>query len=153
MRAVLVALLACVLTTGCALFSGPRTETCVDWVHFETPQKLFDDAALVVVGKPVGKDGTASIYGYTAQIHLVEVETVLKGQPGPGPLLIASTPATCTGGNSYPQGDPLDSRRMVHAHTGTRSRTFPGGCRAAFPPFVTAGSGAWSAGTDMAVPT
>lgn len=137
MRAVLVALLACVVTTGCALFSGPRTETCVDWVHFETPQKLFDDAALVVVGKPVGKDGTASIYGYTAQIHLVEVETVLKGQPGPGPLLIASTPATCTGGNSYPQGDQLDSRQRMliyasHQHGGWSTLT-PGQGAEPFP--------------------
>lgn len=113
-RAVLVALLACGLATGCGLFPGHQSETCVDWIRFETPQELFDDAALVVVGKPTATDGETSVYGYTARIHLVEVETVLKGQPGPGPLRIASTPQTCTGGVSYPHGDPLDgSQRML----------------------------------------
>jgi hypothetical protein len=110
---VLASLLACVLTAGCDLLPGSRTETCVDWHHFETPQELFDDAALVVVGTPKGRDGKTSIYGYNTQVHLVEVETVLKGQPGPGPLRVASAPETCTGGVSYPRGDPLDGQQRM----------------------------------------
>lgn len=112
--AVLVAFLACGLTAGCGLFPGSRTEACVDWIRFETAQEIFDSAELVVVAKPTGTDGETNIYGYSARIHLLEVETVLKGQPGTGPLRIASTPETCTGGISYPHGDPLEnSQRML----------------------------------------
>ena len=127
--AALASLLACLLATGCGLIPDwhanpdpdaspdPHAETCVDWVRFETAQQLFDDAPLVVIGTPRGRDGKTSIYGYSAQIHLVEVETVLKGQPGPGPLRVASTPETCTGGISYPGGDPLDGhqRMLIYA--------------------------------------
>ena len=112
-RAVLTSLVACVLTAGCGFLPGSRTEACVDWHHFETSQELFDDAALVVVGTPRGREGKTSIYGYSTQVHLVEVETVLKGQPGPGLLRVASTPETCTGGVSYPHGDPLDGKQRM----------------------------------------
>ncbi len=113
----MVGLLVGVLAAGCSLLPDAHTETCVDWVHFETPQEQFDHAALVVIGKPVRMDGETSIYGYTAQIHLVEVETVFKGEAGPGPLRIASMPLTCTGGVSYPDGDPLDAhqRMLIYA--------------------------------------
>ena len=50
----------------------------------------------MLVGKPAGSDGETSIYGYTAQLHVVEIEAVLKGEPEPGQLRIASMPATCT---------------------------------------------------------
>ena len=55
------------------------SETCVDWIHFETPQAQFDQAALVVIGKPVRVDGETLIYGYRANVYVLEVETVLKG--------------------------------------------------------------------------
>jgi hypothetical protein len=85
----------------------------MDRIRFETPQELFDGAALVVVGTPKGREGKTSIYGYSAQVHVVEVETVFKGQTGPGPLFVASTPETCTGGVSYPRGDPLDGQQRM----------------------------------------
>ncbi|WP_426976765.1 hypothetical protein ACQCSU_18835 [Pseudarthrobacter sp. O4] len=110
-----LALLAATLTTGCGLFPGAATDTCVDWIRFESPQQQFDDATLVVVGKPIRTDGETRIYGYRARIHLVDVEAVLKGEPAPGPLRIASTPVTC--GQSYPDGDPLDgnNRMLIYA--------------------------------------
>jgi hypothetical protein len=113
MATAVVGLLIGVLTTGCSLLPGAHTEACVDWVHFETPQEQVREAGLVLIGKPVGRDGETSIYGYAAQIHLVEVEAVLKGDPGPGRLRIASMPLTCTGGVSYPEGDPLDANRRM----------------------------------------
>lgn len=113
-EAAIVGLLLCGLASGCSLLPTTGSQTCVDWVHFETPQAQFDHAALVVIGKPVGVDGQTLIYGYKANVHLVEVEAVLKGDPGPGPLRIASTPPTCSAGVTYPDGDPLErSRRMI----------------------------------------
>lgn len=99
--------------TGCGLVPGAGTAVCVDWVWFETPQAQFDEAKLVVIGKPVRRDGETAIYGYAGQAHVVEVESVLKGRPGPGPLRIVSMPPTCTGGEVYPDGDPLDTTRRV----------------------------------------
>lgn len=107
-------LLACALVSGCGLMPGATTDVCADWVHFTQPQDLFEDAALVVVGTPVRRDGETRIYGYSAQIHQVQIEAVLKGAPQPTSVLIASMPATCTQGVSYPEGDPLDGgRRML----------------------------------------
>lgn len=86
---------------------------CVDWVRFETPQRQYDKAGLVLIGKPVSRAGETRIYGHKATTHLVEVEQVLKGDPGDGNLRISSMPPTCTGGESYPDGDPLDPNQRV----------------------------------------
>lgn len=82
---------------------------CVDWVRFATPQDQYDNAGIVLIGKSVSRAGETSIYGHKATTHLVEVEQVLKGNPGEGNLRITSTPPTCTVGGSYPDGDPLDT--------------------------------------------
>jgi hypothetical protein len=50
-------------TTGCGLLPGAGAEVCVDWVWFETPQAQFDAARLVVIGKPVRRDGESLLYG------------------------------------------------------------------------------------------
>ena len=109
----LVGWILCLLMAGCGLLPGSTTETCVDWIRFETAQEQFRQATLVVIGTPQGTESETRIYGYTAHIHVVEVEDVLKGDPGPGPLRIASMPVTCTGGVPYPEGDPLDGRRRM----------------------------------------
>ena len=110
-------LVAGVLSTGCDLIPVSGAETCVDWVWFETPQAQYDNASMVLIGNSVGVDGETSIYGYEATTHLIKVERVLKGDPGDGPLRISSTPQTFTGGESYPEGDPLqtDQRVMIFA--------------------------------------
>jgi hypothetical protein len=86
---------------------------CVDWVRFETPQDQYDSAGLVLIGESVSREGETSIYGHMATTHVVEVEEVLKGNPGDGNLRITSTPPTCTVGGSYPDGDPLDTAERV----------------------------------------
>ena len=86
---------------------------CVDWVRFETPQDQYDNAGLVLIGKSVSRAGETSIYGDMATTHLIEVEQVLKGNPGDGNLQITSTPPTCTVEGSYPDGDPLDTAERV----------------------------------------
>lgn len=112
-------LLVSVLGSGCSLVpsGGPvpsgGSETCVDWVRFETPQDQYDNASVVLIGKSVSRAGETSIYGYKATTHLVEVEQVLKGDPGDGNLRISSMPPTCTAGETYPDGDPLDPNQRV----------------------------------------
>lgn len=86
---------------------------CVDWVWFETPQDQYDKAALVLIGKSVGQVGETTIYGSKAPTHLVEVEQVLKGNPGEGNLRISSMPQTCPGSESHLDGDPLDTSQRV----------------------------------------
>ncbi len=68
---------------------------------------------MVLIGKSVSRVGETSIYGHKATTHLVEVEQVLKGDPGSGNLHISSMPPTCTGDESYPGGDPLDPNQRV----------------------------------------
>ena len=111
-------LLVVLLATGCGIIPGSGAETCVDWVRFSSPQEQYDNSGLVVVGTSAAEVGETSIYGYAATTHLIEVERVLKGEPGDGPLRISSTPETCTGGESYPHGDPLgtDGRSIIFAN-------------------------------------
>ena len=106
-------LVAGVLGTGCGIIPGSGAETCVDWVWFETPQDQYDHASMVLIGKSLGEDGETSIYGYEATTHRIEVERVLKGDPGERALRISSTPETCSGGESYPEGDPLQTGERV----------------------------------------
>lgn len=114
LQAAVAGFLTCGLASGCSLLPPAASETCVDWIRFETHQAQFDHAALVLIGKPVRVDGETLIYGYKANVHLMEVETVLKGDPGPEPVRIASMPTTCSAGVSYPDGDPLErSQRML----------------------------------------
>src|SRR5687767_4398595 len=80
-----------VLGTGCS--SGQTTaDACVDWVRFEDPRDQFDKAELVAVGKFLRQDGETSIYSYASRTHLIEIETVLKGEPGQGPIHVSTMP-------------------------------------------------------------
>lgn len=102
-----IGVLLCGLLCGCSLLPVSRTDTCVDWVRFETMQQRFDHAGAVLVGTAVKRDGEVRIYAYQANVHVVEVEQVLKGSLSEGSVRIASMPVTC--GASYPDGDPLDA--------------------------------------------
>lgn len=102
-----IGVLLVALLSGCWLLPVSRTDACVDWVRFETMQQRFDHAGVVLVGIPLKRDGEVRIYGYQANVHVVEVEQVLKGSLGNEPVRIASMPVTC--GASYPDGDPLDA--------------------------------------------
>ncbi len=100
--------------TGCITVPGTTSETCVDWVHFDNTQEIFNQAGAVVIGTPLRLDGQTSIYGYSAQAHVVGVEKVLKGDVVGDTMRISAMPETCTGSVSYPEGDPLEtSRRLI----------------------------------------
>ena len=99
--------------TACGIVSGPTFGTCVDWVHFDTPQDIFNQAGAVVIGKPLRQDGQTSIYGYTAQTYVVAIEEVLKGETAGNTMQVSSMPQTCNEGVSYPNGDPLETSHRV----------------------------------------
>lgn len=96
---------------GCGVV-GERTETCVSWVWFETPAAALADATVAVrTDGPARPAGTAELFGVDARVHTVRVAEVLKGadvQVGQE-LDVLSTPVTCTGGEVYPDGDPVDT--------------------------------------------
>lgn len=105
--AVAVGLGASIGLAGCGLL--PRAQSCVSWVAHETPQEVFDEADFVVTGRVAPAHTTRSVFGYGAAVHEVTVAQVLKGDvDAKEPLEVASTPATCSGDDVYPEGDPLD---------------------------------------------
>jgi hypothetical protein len=98
-------------TTGCAVV-GERFETCVSWVTFDTPADALADAALAVRTEgPTPVAGTAEVFGIDARVHTVTVAEVVTGAGvrAGDELEVISTPVTCTGGEVYPDGDPLDA--------------------------------------------
>lgn len=128
-----------VLVAGCGIVErvggGQRAETCVSWVGFDTPADALDAAAVAVRTEgPTPVVGTTDLFGVDARVHVVTVSEVLKGTDvGTGDEIeVASTPVTCTGGEVYPDGDPLDATEalivLVHrAETGDVWRTITPG--------------------------
>jgi len=98
---------------GCALGpGGAEGATCVSWVWFESPADALTAADLVVrTHGGAGARGTVEAFGVAAAVHTVRVAEVLRGAgPGVGDEIdVVSTPVTCTGGGTYPDGDPLDA--------------------------------------------
>lgn len=96
---------------GCAVL-GTQSESCVEWVWFENPADAMAEADLVVrTTGPTASTGTARLFGAAATAHSVDDTEVLKGddaEPGLA-LTVIATPVTCTGGDVYPVGDPLDA--------------------------------------------
>jgi hypothetical protein len=100
---------------GCVAF-GAQSQSCVEWVWFDSPADAMADAGLVVRATgPAASTGTAELFGTTANAHSVEVAEVLKGNDDATgqPLKVVSTPVTCTGGSVYPEGDPLDAPGLL----------------------------------------
>lgn len=116
MRRVVVPLAVAALLAplgGCALGpGGTQSATCVSWVWFESPADASTAADLVVrTDDATGARGTAEAFGVAAAVHTVRVAEVLRGADvGAGDEIdVVSTPVTCTGGGTYPDGDPLDA--------------------------------------------
>lgn len=101
-RMPLVAALVAVSLTGCV-----TQQTCVSWADYSDPQDAYDDARLVVRGEVGEVVGTRDVLGVAATVHRIDVEEVLKGADPGLTVDVAATPITCTGGEIYPDGDPL----------------------------------------------
>ncbi|MFD2795377.1 hypothetical protein ACFS27_17590 [Promicromonospora vindobonensis] len=108
---------------GTAAPMGEPGVACVDWVSFETPREAAADAGAVLLGTVVEQAGTVRLFGVDANRWVLDVERVLErpeplrdGAEPPPELEVAagdrvhvvSTPETCTEGDAYPDGDPLD---------------------------------------------
>lgn len=91
------------MPTGCA-----RSEICVSWVDYETPQQAYDDATLVVLGTAEPTGSTRDVFGVPMPVYTIDVAETLKGE-APDALEITPTPLTCMGDASqFPDGvDPL----------------------------------------------
>ncbi|MFF2620361.1 hypothetical protein [Oerskovia jenensis] len=106
--------LSAVLT---ACVPGSVSETCVDWVSFPDDAARTDQADLVVDATVIERAGTRSMFGDEANVWSVEVGSVAKGDAEPGGRLeVVSTPPTCSGGATYPEGDPLDVEGEVRLY-------------------------------------
>ena len=81
---------------------------CVSWVDFETPQEVYDDARLVVVGTTEPTGATRDVLGVPMPVYAIEVADTLKGEL-PDDLTVTPAPLTCMGDASeFPDGvDPL----------------------------------------------
>lgn len=99
----------CAAMAGCAIIGGDA-QTCVSWVEFESPADAMANAEVVVLAAgPTASAGTTDLFGVDANVHSVQIAEVLKGtavRAGEN-LEVISTPVTCTGGDAYPDGDPL----------------------------------------------
>ncbi|WP_353807806.1 hypothetical protein [Agromyces sp. SYSU T00194] len=115
---VLLAGASVALLAGCAIGDvglPGEGETCVSWVDFGTPEQAAGDADVVVLATVAGRDGTERLFGISASAWTVEVDELVKGpDTGDDVRRVVSTPVTCTGGDAYPDGDPLDVDGQVY---------------------------------------
>jgi FlaG/FlaF family flagellin (archaellin) len=89
-----------------------QAESCVSWVSYETPADAMADAVVVVRTEgPMTAVATTELFGAEANVLLVPVHHVHKGTDVSvgQDLEVTSTPVTCSGGEVYPEGDPLDA--------------------------------------------
>lgn len=92
--------------TGCALVD---TQSCVDWVVFDTPAAAARDAAAVVVGRVGVRAGTTNVFGAESHVWTVQVSRWITGSGGDS-IRVTSVPETCAGAGAapYPAGDPFE---------------------------------------------
>ena len=82
----------------------------MSWSSFDSPaDALAADTVAIGTEGPLLSAGTTELFGVDVNVYSVPVADVLKGADvRAGEVLqVASTPATCTGGGVYPDGDPL----------------------------------------------
>lgn len=91
--------------TGCT-YAGMHE--CVDYISLGTPAAMAQEATTVVTGARIGTADDVRMYGESAHVHLVRVDSVLKGTATVGKTLtVISLPQTCSSA-AYPNGDQMD---------------------------------------------
>lgn len=87
-----------------------QAETCVSWVEFATPADAVRDAEYVVTAQVQGRAGRALRRRRRGLVGADDGPAGHRGEAvGHEDLRVISTPFTCTGGENYPDGDPLDT--------------------------------------------
>ncbi len=87
---------ALVVATGFGMLTACTSGTCVSWHVYDSPQALFDDTALVVVGTAEPTGATRDVFGTDVPVYEIDVAETLKGS-APDPLEVAPAPLTCMG--------------------------------------------------------
>lgn len=101
---------------ACSSASGTEREECRDWPAYATPQDALENADYVITADVTEKVGNETLFGAEAHTYSVSTEglPVLKGDDlGHTDLKVISTPQRCSGGDPYPDGDPLRERQRV----------------------------------------
>lgn len=104
-------LLAASLLGGCGTFGGAHS--CVDWVSFDGPQSLYDEATLVVIGTADAADGTVQLISGPGERHPFAVEEVLKGDLEATELDVAAPRDNCVENPPEPAEDPIPTGERV----------------------------------------
>lgn len=98
------------LTAGC---QQSVTRSCISWADLADEGGMTAAADLVVDAAVRERVGERQMFGIQAAVWQIEVLSVVKGDVEAGALLeVASTPPTCAG-QTYPDGDPLDTREPL----------------------------------------
>lgn len=102
--ALLGALAGCTPTFA-AENSGP---VCADWAWYDSLEEAAANASLVVRAELEPADVALTMHGEQASLHRATVTEVHTGDVAVGDVLdVVSTPASCTTGAPYPDGDPM----------------------------------------------
>lgn len=96
--------------TGCEHETAPA---CAQWVPYGSSQERYDAADAVFVGSHSEQVATTRLYGVEANTYNVQVYEVLKGNVSAEAIRVTSMPITCTDGDQYPEGDPLDTTERI----------------------------------------
>jgi hypothetical protein len=91
---------AAIVTIGAVAFAAAlagcsTSETCVDWVHYDTTAAMAKESRLIVTGRITGEVASTTLYGARAPIYRVKVDRVIKGVHDGKTLEVISTPETC----------------------------------------------------------
>ncbi|WP_194421460.1 hypothetical protein [Microbacterium abyssi] len=86
--------------SGCGVPGVVTSQSCIDWVYFETPADAAAEASAVALGSVTGQSGSTQYEGMAANIWTVEVVEWLKGGGGDS-IDVVSLPRSC--------GDSSDS--------------------------------------------
>lgn len=101
--------------TACEPVGGGQA--CASWVRYETPQDMYNEAGLVLVGEVTGRDGEVEVPPggptATARAYSFDVEDVLKSTPdrdiAPGDTVrIAAMADGCSPDVEFDDGDQLE---------------------------------------------
>lgn len=94
-RAAVAISAALLLPLSSCAFPGTTAETCIDWVHFESPADAADEADAVAIGRIVNQTGTTDYLDMPATTWNVIVEDWVSGDHTDAVITVTSLPRGC----------------------------------------------------------